>query len=198
MRKFKNITFLLFILVFTFNYGFSQITGKVNTEAGKEKYKINTVVYIEKANGTFNPPTKNPIMNQKSLVFIPHILPVVAGTTVDFLNSDDVKHNVFCPDQCCKFDLGSYVKGVSKSRKFDKIGTQSVILCNLHPEMEAYVVTLQNSYFSVADKDGNFKIENVPPGKYNLKVWNEKLKAVDKLIIVPASGKLEINFELIK
>ena len=189
---------MLFLLAFTFNFASAQISGKINTEENKTKFKENTVVYIENAKGTFSPPSKSAVMNQKNLVFIPHVLPVVVGTTVDFLNSDDVLHNVFSPDKCCKFDLGTYPKGVTKSQKFDKAGSQAVLLCNVHPEMEAYVVVLQNPYFDLTDKEGNFKIENVPPGNYILKVWNEKLKSIDQPITVTASGKLALNFNLTK
>lgn len=194
----KLISFSLMLLIFSFNFASAQISGKINTEENKTKFRENTVVYIENAKGTFNPPSKNVVMNQKNLVFIPHVLPVVAGTTVDFLNSDDVLHNVFSPDKCCKFDLGTYGKSVSKSQKFDKAGSQAVLLCNLHPEMEAYVVVLQNPYFALSDKEGNFKIENVPAGNYVLKVWNEKLKGVDQSITIPASRKLVVNFDLKK
>lgn len=194
----KLISFSLMLLLFSFNFASAQISGKINTEENKTKFRENTVVYIENAKGTFNPPSKSVVMNQKNLVFIPHVLPVVAGTTVDFLNSDDVLHNVFSPDKCCKFDLGTYGKSVSKSQKFDKAGSQAVLLCNVHPEMEAYVVVLQNPYFALSDKEGNFKIENVPAGNYVLKVWNEKLKGVDQSITIPASRKLVVNFDLKK
>lgn len=192
-----NICILL-LLIITTNTIYSQITGKVNTEASKTKYKANTLVYIEKATGNFKPPAKNPVMDQKNLVFVPRVLPVLVGTTVDFLNNDDVLHNVFTPDACAKFDLGTYPKGQVKSHKYDKEGCQTVVLCNVHPEMEAYVIVLQNPYFALTDKEGNFSIEKVPAGKYVLMVWNEKLKAVAQNITVPASGKLEVNFELKK
>ena len=197
--KRKISVFLLFTVLccLSVTYGFSQISGKVESE--KAKYKINTVVYIEKADGNFKPPAKNPAMDQKNLTFIPHVLPVVVGSTVDFLNADDVLHNVFSPDACAnKFNLGSWPKGQVRSFKYDKLGCQSVILCNVHPEMEGYVIVLQNPYFAVTDKDGNFVIKNVPPGKYKLMVWNEKLKAPAQEITVPANGKVEVNFTLKK
>lgn len=195
----KSKYFLLIICLFTTTGLFSQsgtiINGKVNTIPGKEKYKANTVVYIDKVEGNFKPPAKNPAMDQKNLTFIPKILPVVAGSTVDFLNADDVLHNVFSPDACAgKFNLGSWPKGQIRSQKYDKVGCQSVILCNVHPEMEAYVIVLQNPYFAVTDKEGNYTIKNVPSGKYILKIWNEKLKAPDQEITVTATGKLEVNF----
>lgn len=176
----------------------AQITGKIETEATKTKYKANTVVYIEKAEGNFKPSTKHAQMDQQKLTFIPRVLPVLVGSTVDFLNNDDVIHNVFSPDKCSKFDLGSYGKGVTKTHKFDEIGCQPVILCNVHPEMEAYIIVLQNPYYTVTDKDGNYSIKGVPAGKYTLKVWNEKLNTTPKEINVPASGKLEVSFNLKK
>jgi plastocyanin len=192
---------MLFVLGLSFSYiGFSgQITGKVDTDPKKAKYKPNTVVYIEKADGNFKAPTKNPEMNQKNMVFIPRVLPILAGTTVDFLNNDDVLHNVFSPDACAdKFNLGQWKKGEVRSHKYNKAGCQSVILCKTHPEMEAYVVVLQNPYYAVTDKDGNFTIKNVPAGKYTLMVWNEKLKADPQTITVTASGKVEVSFMLKK
>jgi len=188
---------VLLILLFSADSLQAQIAGVVNADASKAKYKANTLVYIEKANGPFTLSSKNPTMDQKGLVFHPRVLPVVAGTTVEFLNNDNVMHNVFSPDKCANsFNLGSWGQGESRKYKFEKVGCQSVILCNVHPEMEAFVVVLQNPYFSITDKDGNFKINNVPPGNYVLKVWNEKLKSAAKDIIVPASGKLNLNFDL--
>jgi len=131
------------------------------------------------------------------LEFVPHVLPIIVGTTVDFLNSDDVLHNVFSPDSCSdKFNLGTWPKNESKTHKYEKLGCESVLLCNVHPEMQSYVIVLQNPYFAVTDKEGNFNIENIPPGNYTLKVWNEKLKAQEKQITVPKLGTIQINFEL--
>ena len=176
----------------------AQITGKILTEPTKTKYKANTVIYIEKAEGNFKLPVKHPEMDQQKLTFIPRILPILVGSTVDFLNNDDVLHNVFSPDKCSKFDLGSYGKGIIKTHKFDEIGCQPVILCNVHPEMEAYIIVLQNPYFTISDKDGNYSLKGVPAGKYTLKVWNEKLNAASQEITILANGKFEINFNLKK
>ena len=198
MKRFFKIAILASVLTLSWVSVYSQITGQVTTDPAKAKYRANTIVYIEKASGAFAPPSKNPHMDQKNLTFIPRVLPILVGTTVDFMNSDDVLHNVFCPDACAKFDLGQYPKGVIKTHKYDKVGCQSVVLCNVHPEMEAYVVVMQNPYYAVTDKEGNFKIPNVPPGKYTLSVWNEKLNAAGQSITVPASGSVMVNFSLAK
>lgn len=199
MKNIRNLITILFVNLIFISTGISQITGKIETDAGKIKFKANTVVYIEQVDAKFTPPKKNPVINQLGLKFIPHILPVITGTTVNFLNSDDVLHNVFSPDACAgKFNLGTWAKNKTKSHKYEKLGCESVLLCNVHPEMEAYIIVLQNPYFAVTDKNGNFSIKNVPPGKYNLKVWNVRLRAKDQKITVPTSKKLNVNFKLTK
>ncbi|MBM2814779.1 MAG: hypothetical protein HW421_1541 [Ignavibacteria bacterium] len=196
-RILNKIILLLFLSAYINMYA-GEIKGHIETDANKTKYKAYCVVYIEKADGNFKPPAKNPEMNQKSLVFTPRVMPVLVGTTVNFLNNDDVLHNVFSPDACAdKFNLGSWKKGEIRSHKFSQTGCRSVILCNVHPEMEAYVVVLQNPYFSSTDKDGNFSIKNVPAGKYTLKVWNEKLKGPAQEITV-SGAKVDVVFKLAK
>lgn len=87
-------------------------------------------------------------MDQKGLTFVPHVLPILVGTTVDFKNSDDVLHNVFTPSKAGdRFDLGTWGKGQMKSFTFKKPG-EVVILCNVHPEMEAYIVVVETPYFA--------------------------------------------------
>lgn len=199
MKILRNLLTGLLVYLICISSGVSQITGTIETDASKIKFKANTIVYIEHTDAKFSLPEKNPVINQLGLKFTPRVLPVIIGTTVDFLNSDDVLHNVFSPDACAnKFNLGTWPKNETKSFKYEKLGCESVLLCNVHPEMEAYVVVLQNPYFAVTDKNGNFIIENVPPGKYNLKVWNERLRAKDQEITVPASGKLEVSYTLTK
>ncbi|MEK9137412.1 MAG: hypothetical protein AAB393_09850, partial [Bacteroidota bacterium] len=147
----------------------------------------------------FDPPKDPAIMDQKNLTFIPHVLPILAGTTVDYLNSDDVLHNVFTPDKCAeKFNLGTWPKGKKRSYTFKDPGCVSVMLCNVHPEMEAFIVVLKTPYYAVSGKDGSLSIKNVPAGKYILSIWHEKLKGESKEITVPESGAVDVNFELKK
>jgi len=174
------------------------ITGKVKAKGAKNSG--DAIVYIETAGTkTFPPPKDHPVMDQKNLKFVPHVLPIVAGTTVDFLNSDKVLHNVFSPDNCAeKFNLGSWPQGQRKSYTFKNQGCSPVLLCNVHPEMEGYVVTLQNPYFAVSEKDGSYTIKNVPAGKYTVKIWHEKLKGSPQEVTVKESGDTELNFEIKK
>ncbi len=171
------------------------IKGKITVRGARDARDV--VVYIDKAPGEFKPPKEHAKMDQKNMTFIPHVLPVLAGTTVDFLNSDDVLHNVFTPDKCAeKFNLGTWPKGEVRSYTFQEPGCMAVMLCNVHPEMEAWVVVLQNPYFFKTDKDGTFAIENVPAGKYSLKVWHKKLKGAPQEVTVPEKGEVTVDFTM--
>ena len=174
------------------------ITGKVKAHGVKNS--ADAVVYIDKIpSKVFAPPEKHPVFDQKNLVFHPHVLPILVGTTVDFLNSDDVLHNVFSPDQCAdKFNLGTWPKGQIRSYTFKKPGCEPVILCNVHPEMEAYAVVLETPYFAVSDKEGNYKITDVPPGKYTIKIWHEKLKGQSVTLEVLEKGDVTADFDIQK
>ena len=124
------------------------------------------------------------------------MLPVLKGTTVDFLNSDKLVHNVFTPDEVAdKFNLGTWPQGEFRSFTFAKPGN-AVMLCKVHPEMEAWVVVLETPYFALSDKSGAFKIENVPAGEYTLEVWHEKRKGDSQKISVSDQGSVSVEITL--
>ena len=155
------------------------------------------VVYIQHAEGTFTPSAPSR-MDQRSMKFTPHVLPILVGTTVKFLNSDPTQHNVFSPDYE-KYNLGTWPQGQTKDQVFAKCAKPPcayVQLCRIHPEMEAYVVVLQNPYFAVTGADGHYRIENVPPGAYSLGVWAPKGKAPVKPVTVDASKPARVDFAL--
>lgn len=195
MEKYFLYGIVFGLIISTISYA-GDIQGKITAKG--RKHNGDAVIYIQKIEGKTFTASENPAkMDQKNLVFYPHVLPVLKGTEVEFLNSDDVLHNVFSPDDCAdKFNLGSWPKGESRSYKFNKPGCISVMLCNVHPEMEAYVLVLETPYFAVSDKDGNYTIKNVPAGKYTLKVWHEKLKEQSVEITVTNDGCVTQNFEL--
>ena len=155
------------------------------------------VVYIQHAEGSFAPagPAK---MDQRSMKFAPSVLPILTGTTVRFLNSDPTQHNVFSPDYE-KYNLGTWPQGQTKDQLFAKCAKAPcayVQLCRIHPEMEAYVVVLQNPYFAVTNSDGHYRIDNVPPGAHSLGVWAAKGKAPVKPVTVDAAKPAQIDFSL--
>lgn len=195
----KNFVSCLILTLFIFHHlTGGDIKGKVTLE-GKKSH-ANAVVYIDKIPGkTFKPPKEPVQMDQRNLEFIPHILPILAGTTVEFLNNDDVLHNVYCPDACAqKFDLGTWPRGQTRKYTFENPGCVAVMLCNIHPAMEAYVLVLETPYFAKSNKDGSYIIKDVPPGKYTLKVWHKTFKGTDVTVEVPKQGEAVVNFELKK
>lgn len=134
------------------------------------------VVYVDTIEGKdFPAPAEHVLMDQAGKVFVPHVLPVLKGTTVDFRNSDPFVHNVFSPDEAAdEFNLGSWGQGEKRSYTFNKLG-EAVMLCDLHPEMEGWIVILPTPYFAVTDAEGNYKIADVPEGTYTLKTWHKKM-----------------------
>jgi plastocyanin len=161
------------------------ISGKV--DATPPKYLADTVVYLKSAPGTYPPKTVN--MDQKGLRFVPAMLAITQGDTVKFLNHDTVAHNVYSPDGEA-YNLGTFKPDQEASYTFKKTGTYSQ-LCSIHPEMLGYIFVGQNPYSAVVDAKGEYLIKDVPPGTYQLAVWNaDKLKAPEKSVTVTA-GKTE-------
>ena len=155
------------------------------------------VVYVQQVPGTY-PPAKRVDMDQRKFQFIPHVLPVLAGTTVRFLNSDPTPHNVFSPDNE-KYNLGTWPQGQTKDYAFTKCAKPPCVytqLCRVHPEMEAFVVVLQNPFFAVTDREGRYEIQNVPPGSYTLGVWHAKVKAQPKPVTVDEARSATVDFAL--
>lgn len=158
------------------------------------------VVYLQQVPGTFPAPAKPAEIDQRSMQFVPHVLPIVVGTTVRFLNSDPTPHNVFSPDHE-KYNLGTWPQGQTKDHTFGtcaKAPCAYVQLCRVHPEMEGYVVVLQNPFFAVTGADGHYKIDNVPPGQYSVAVWHPKQKGQPKPVTVDASKPAVVDFVLTK
>jgi plastocyanin len=185
--------FLGFIIGLAFATAAEAAAIKGVVEGGKRIKKSPVVVYLAGSSGEFVKPAANPTLDQRNMTFIPHVLPVQTGTTVDFLNNDEVKHNVFSPDNE-KYNLGTWPKGAVKQYTFTKQGVYTQ-LCNVHPEMESFIIALDTPYFAVSDKDGNFELQGVPPGNYTIKVWHEKLRFKKQQIAVTEKGVESIVFK---
>ncbi len=172
------------------------ITGTVKVVG--ETNNADVVVYVEHANGPFKPSATPAVMDQKSMKFVPHVLPIVVGTTVKFTNSDTVAHNVFTPDHE-KYNLGTFGPGLSKDHTFAKCAKYPCVyaqLCMIHPEMEGYIVVTQNQYFATTNDAGQFTIQDVPPGQYQVGVWQAKAKAAAKPVTVEAGKPATVDFTL--
>ena len=161
------------------------ISGKVTGGKGS------SVVWVSGGGAKATPSDKHVTIDQKGLMFQPHITIVPVGSTVDFLNSDSVAHNVFWPaisgDKKAGHNLGTWPQGQKKSFKFDQAGVVP-LLCNVHPEMAGYLVVTPTSYFAETDASGNYKIANVPDGQYTVTAWHEGMKEQSKPVKVAGSA----------
>jgi plastocyanin len=167
------------------------IEGKVSGMKGQ------SVVYVDAIAGkTFPAPKDHPVIDQKGLVFVPHIVVVQQGTTVEFLNSDNVQHNVFWTaiggDKKAGHNLGTWPKGEKRPFTFDKAGVVP-LLCNVHPEMAGYLIVSPTPYFAQTDDSGSYKIKDVPDGSYAVIVWHEGAKNQSKPVTVAGETKADFT-----
>jgi plastocyanin len=140
--------------------------------------------------------SKKAIIDQRDMKFTPFVLPIVAGTTVEFPNNDKSWHNVFSKSDTKPFDLGLYSPGKSRSQVFDKPGIVR-ILCNAHPAMEAFIVVKDHPYIAAPDKRGNFRLDGVPLGKFRVQVWHPQLGTTDTGVAIVRDGEVvDVNFDL--
>ena len=169
--------------------------------AGSVKGKVSpgkSVVYLESASGSVAAAAdKQAVMDQKGLLFQPHVLVVQTGTTVEFLNSDKVQHNVFWPsisgDKKKTHNMGTWPQGEKRPFKFTDPGVVS-LLCNVHPEMSGYIIVSPTPYFAETGADGAYTIGNVPDGDYTITAWHEGKKVQSKKITV--KGDTTADFTL--
>ncbi|MBE7539839.1 MAG: hypothetical protein HS122_15700 [Opitutaceae bacterium] len=185
-----------------------EAAGDAGGGYGSRRYKfLERIDYSKLRNFVVNvdgvdapPPADQPppraTVTQRDGVFVPHVLPVLVGTEVDWPNADDVFHNVFCMAESTPFDLGLYKRGEqARSVVFSKTGRME-IFCSIHTKMSCIVLVLPNPWFSHANDKGHFVIPNVPAGTYKLRAWHERLPSKIKEVIVPADGIVEVNFVL--
>ena len=153
------------------------------------------VVYLETApGGAFEErEPQRARMDQRNETFLPHVLAITAGTTVDFPNNDSTYHNVFSLSKARRFDLGRYAQGRSKSVRFDRPGIVRVF-CDIHSHMSAFILVFSHRYFATSDTDGRYRIDDIPPGTYTVVAWHEGSNRDARTVTIPARGIVELDF----
>ena len=157
-----------------------------------------SVVYLESAPSLAFPDRepRRATMDQRNETFVPHVLAITVGTTVDFPNSDNIYHNVFSLRGPRPFDLGRYAAGRSKAVRFDRPGIVRVF-CEIHSHMSAFILVFNHRYFAVTAADGRYQIGRVPPGRYTLVAWNEGAIRESRPVLIPENGgAVEADFTL--
>ncbi len=211
MQKFFMLKFSIVFFIFLYFPGHAfagNIKGAVKVKGLRSP--ANILLYLSKAPASSGEmSTTKLVMDQRNLEFIPHVLPILVGSTVQFPNNDKVDHNVFSMSRTKKFNFGSYKPGENHSAVFDKPGIVEV-RCDVHAEMAAYILVMKNPYFAVTNKQGRFEIpdssyleqtglsgvKDLAAGKYFVKTWHEKLKTQKKAVVVPENGDVTIQLDL--
>jgi plastocyanin len=152
-------------------------------------------VYLEEAPlAAFDaPPPGRARLDQRNETFVPYVLAVTAGSTVDFPNNDRIYHNVFSLSKAKRFDLGRYPRGQSRSVRFDRPGVVRVF-CEIHSHMSAFILVFAHRYFAVTDAEGRYRIEGVPAGSYTLAVWNDGEVRARREVRVGAGDTVDRDF----
>lgn len=170
------------------------ISGKVIAGKGI------SVVWVDAIPGkTFPKPDKPATISQKALRFAPHVLAVPVGASVDFLNGDNVQHNIFWPtisgNKKLAHTLGTWPKGQVRMFQFTTPGIVP-LLCNVHPEMSAYIIVSPTPFLAETDEAGSFQIADIPDGAYTVTAWHEGYKTQSKPVTVASDAK--VTFTLVK
>jgi len=134
----------------------------------------NVVVYLKGTVYRGLLPTSHQEIRQQAEEFVPRVVAITKGSTIDFPNNDPFFHNVFSLSSVDTFDLGRYKQGESRSTKFQKPGLVKVY-CHIHSHMSASILVLDHPYFAMPDGDGAFQLSDVPPGHYTLVGWHERV-----------------------
>jgi len=170
-----------------------RITGRLDTPYAR---LADSLVFIEEVpNATYPPPTAPAVMDQRQRMFMPHVLGVLAGTTIAFPNTDEIRHSVYTLDGSPTiFDLGVYEAGESKQVRLETPGVVQ-LGCRKHQEMSAWIVVCQNPHFTLVPKEqrGAFELAEVPAGRWRLRVFHERLTPHAEDVTVPPGATVELT-----
>ena len=152
------------------------------------------VVYVKDAPKTAVTPTRAEI-HQHNENFVPRVVAVTVGSTVEFPNDDPIYHNVFSLSRTKTFDLGRFPQGKSRGERFDKPGVVKVF-CQIHSHMSATVMVFDHPWFAIPDERGMFDLSGVPPGTHEITAWHERLGDTTMQLRVEPGRPATIDFVL--
>jgi plastocyanin len=189
MKRFLVVAGALAVLV-SADLSAAVVNGKVMflTRRGQTPIVNETLVWLDPSGNAPRRPGSTFTMTTRSKTFLPHVIAVPAGSTVNFPNEDPISHNLFSLTPRNTFDLGLYRKGPGKSHKFDSAGVVNVY-CNVHPNMSAVVHVMSTPYYGFTDAQGSYSFD-VPPGKYKVTAWNEQAGTASSEIEVKSDGTI--------
>ena len=155
----------------------------------------NVVVYLKDVSFNGPLPSARYVVEQRGETFVPRVLAVTRGSAVSFPNTDPYFHNVFSLSRAATFDLGRFRQGQTREQTFTKPGLIKVY-CHIHSHMSASIMVLDHPYFAVPQVDGSFSLANVPPGKYTIVGWHERVGERSSTIEVEPHGTAAVELSL--
>ena len=170
-------------------------TRRVNATAARSSEIRNVIVFLKDAPHRGDPVTTQVTVTQRDEAFVPRVVAITRGSTVDFPNADPFFHNVFSLSRGANFDLGRYPRGESKSRRFPNAGLVKVY-CHIHSHMTASIMVFDHPYFRIPAADGAFTIDDVPPGNYQISAWHERIGESINTIKIEPKRTARVEFAL--
>jgi plastocyanin len=155
----------------------------------------NVVVYLKDVAFKGVLPVSRQIVEQRNETFIPRVTAVTRGSVVAFPNGDPYFHNVFSLSRVATFDLGRYRQGQTREARFTKPGLVKVY-CHIHSHMSASILVLDHPHFAVPRLDGTFTLPDVPPGRYTIVGWHERVGERTRTIEVEPHRTVSIDLSL--
>jgi len=190
----RSVAFLSLALAAPVGAGTLRGRLEVVDKGGKRATDLaDAVVWLEGPRVT--PPVSSATVVMKGKAFVPRVVVVPVGGTVDFPNQDPIFHNVFSVSGENRFDLDLYKKPKSGAWTFRRPGLVRVY-CNIHPQMSAYVLVRDNPFWARPSADGSFEIADVPAGAWVLKAWHERSGETEQPVTVPQAGAVDAPITL--
>jgi len=155
----------------------------------------NVVVFIKDAPQRVTLAPIRATISQKDEAFVPRVVAITRGSTVEFPNFDPYFHNVFSLSRAASFDLGRFPRGDSRSRKFASAGLIKVY-CHIHSHMSASIMVFDHDYFRIPEPDGGFAMSDVPAGTYRISAWHERIGESVREVRVDPGGRAQVEFSL--
>jgi plastocyanin len=155
----------------------------------------NVIVFLKDPPKRAELPPTHATITQKDEAFVPRVVAITKGSTIDFPNADPFFHNVFSLSKAANFDLGRYPKGESKGRRFTNAGLVKVY-CHIHSHMTAAIMVFDHTFFRIPAADGTFTLDDVPAGNYQISAWHERIGESSNTIKVEAGRTARIEFAL--
>jgi plastocyanin len=118
-----------------------------------------------------SPALRSAVMDQKNLAFLPRVLVVAVGTSVQFPNNDSVSHQVYSFSAAKRFQLPLYKGQPHAPITFDRPGIV-VLGCNIHDAMVGYIYVTDAPYFGTTEAGGSVLFKGLPAGDYQVAIWS--------------------------